>query len=124
MEITTDLHATRRHAPKHKTATRGTREARGARYTLTHPHEVADWTETTLTRAGLTLHRDGMQISNPLRLTGRKAGEKPSPITVDTCRVTATATVTDPNAFTEALHTGIGRSRAYGAGLIRHRTLT
>lgn len=125
VEITTEVHATRRHAPKSGAGEKKTRGSRGVRYTLTHPHEVATWTEDTFARlSGVTLHRDGMQVSAPQRLTGRMVGEEQSGLVFDTCHVTATGTVHDPDAFAAALQTGLGRSRAYGAGLIRYRPLT
>jgi CRISPR system Cascade subunit CasE len=50
-------------------------------------------------------------------IAGRKADLK-GPITVLPVRYDGHLVVTDPDAFTDALRTGIGRAKAYGCGLL------
>jgi CRISPR system Cascade subunit CasE len=50
--------------------------------------------------------------------TGTKQGDKPAKITVEPVRFDGYLIVTDNDAFTDAVTTGIGRAKAYGCGLI------
>lgn len=95
---------------------------RGKRVVLTRPNEIATWLERTMDGKGLTLDPSQTTIGTPERLTGvRTAANTRNAITIDVRLLRATGTVTDPEAFTRTLTTGIGRGRPYGAGLIRHR---
>lgn len=86
---------------------------RGRRISLTHHHEIRDWMTRKLAPA-VTLDPD-MAIGTPTR------GTSSTHITIDLCDITARGTITNPTALTELITTGIGRGRAYGAGLIRTR---
>lgn len=95
---------------------------RGKRVVMTNANDIANWFVRTMGERGLTLEPHQVVVGDPERLRGvrNKAG-KQSPLTFDVRLLRGTGTVTDAQAFIQALTDGIGRGRPYGAGLIRHR---
>ncbi|MBJ6636916.1 type I-E CRISPR-associated protein Cas6/Cse3/CasE [Streptomyces sp. DHE7-1] len=64
--------------------------------------------------AGLQLH-----VLTPTNLApARPRGADAPPMRHSLIRYDGTATITDPDALTQAILTGIGRGKAYGAGLL------
>lgn len=121
VEITGFVNATASRAPEPQLVDRSQgRHARGRRYPLTRPSDVGAWLDRTMDRAGATLALDTVEVSEALRVSGTRGN---SAIFYDGCQITARVNVNDPDAFTRVLHEGIGRSRAYGAGLLRHRII-
>lgn len=86
---------------------------RGRRVSLTHHHDVRDWVQRQLSPA-LTIDPD-MSIGPATRATSS------TNVTIDFRDIICRATVTNPDALEHLIITGIGRARAYGAGLIRTR---
>lgn len=95
---------------------------RGKRVVMTNANEIANWFVRTIGERGLALEPHQVVVGSPERLRGvrDKAGSQ-SPLTFDVRLLRGTGTITDAQAFTQALANGIGRGRPYGAGLIRHR---
>ncbi|MER6694784.1 type I-E CRISPR-associated protein Cas6/Cse3/CasE [Streptomyces minutiscleroticus] len=76
--------------------------------------DADQWWQRRAEAAGLHLHVLTPTNLNPVRPRGKDA----SPMRHSLMRYDGTATVTDPTALTETLLTGIGRGKAYGAGLL------
>ncbi|MEX3106002.1 type I-E CRISPR-associated protein Cas6/Cse3/CasE [Streptomyces sp. ST1015] len=91
----------------------GVKGVRGKRVPLTGP-EADQWWARRAAEAGLTLDT---LVPTPLNPARRHAtGCKPAYYQL--VRYDGTATVTDPDALTRAVLTGIGRAKSYGAGLL------
>ncbi|MGW3911510.1 type I-E CRISPR-associated protein Cas6/Cse3/CasE [Streptomyces sp. NPDC005070] len=76
--------------------------------------EADQWWLRRAADAGLQLHVLTPTSLDPVRPRGRQA----NPMRHSLLRYDGTATVTDPTALTEAVLTGIGRGKPYGAGLL------
>ena len=97
-------------------------ETRGKRIALRTPGQQIEW----LIRRGkahgfaIPVGTNGQPDLTPTacpNLAGRKHG-RPGTITVSPVRYDGHLIVTDQQAFTTAIRTGIGRAKAYGCGLI------
>ncbi|MGW0995312.1 type I-E CRISPR-associated protein Cas6/Cse3/CasE [Streptomyces sp. NPDC002523] len=86
---------------------------RGRIIPLSGPDADQWWTRRA-TDAGLHLHVLTPTPLQPVRPRGRNA----SPMRHSLLRYDGTATVTDPDTLTQAILTGIGRGKPYGAGLL------
>ncbi|MGW3649199.1 type I-E CRISPR-associated protein Cas6/Cse3/CasE [Streptomyces sp. NPDC000878] len=86
---------------------------RGQRIPLTG-QEADQWWTRRATEAGLHLHT---MLPTPLDPARPRAG-RASLGRHHLVRYDGTATVTDPEALTHAVLTGIGRAKSYGAGLL------
>ncbi|MFD4560566.1 type I-E CRISPR-associated protein Cas6/Cse3/CasE [Streptomyces sp. NPDC058469] len=86
---------------------------RGKRIPLTGP-DADHWWTSRATDAGLDLHT---LLPTPIAAVRPPAKSSP-PMRHHLVRYDGTATVTDPDALTHAVLTGIGRAKSYGAGLI------
>jgi len=86
---------------------------RGNRIPLTGP-EADQWWIRRATEAGLELHT---MLPTPAG-TAHLRGKGTQPERYHLMRYDGTATVTDPYALTDAVLTGIGRAKSYGAGLL------
>lgn len=76
--------------------------------------DADQWWLRRATDAGLHLH-----VLTPTNLTPvRPQGHQAPPMRHSLIRYDGTATVTDPDALTQALLNGIGRGKPYGAGLL------
>lgn len=95
---------------------------RGQRITLTRPADIGAWLARSLdlTHDVGEVLPSGATISAPIRVTGTREGSR---LMFSMSHVTAHLQVRNPDAFTNLLVHGLGRRRAYGAGLIRHRVL-
>lgn len=79
--------------------------------------EMLPWWEKKAPLAGLSLtNTPHVQKNIPIRRRGRKRGSM-----VATHTISGEATITDPTAFANATRTGLGRAKAYGAGLLLAR---
>lgn len=97
---------------------------RGKRKVITDPNDVAAWFVRTLHGKGLDLNPEQVRVGAAQRLRGtREYGTSRGPLTFDVRHLRGVGKVTDAEAFTALLTEGVGRGRAYGAGLIRHRKL-
>jgi CRISPR system Cascade subunit CasE len=86
---------------------------RGQRIPLTGPDADLWWTRRA-NEAGLQLH-----TLLPTPVAGAQPrGKDARPMRHHLVRYEGTATVTDPDALTHAVLTGIGRAKSYGAGLL------
>ncbi|MFF5538632.1 type I-E CRISPR-associated protein Cas6/Cse3/CasE [Streptomyces cinerochromogenes] len=86
---------------------------RGRFIPLSGPDADQWWTQRAAD-AGLQLH-----ILTPTNLApARPRGADAPPMRHSLIRYDGTATITDPDALTQAILTGIGRGKAYGAGLL------
>lgn len=88
---------------------------------VTGAGNIAAWAARMLTGHGMDLDTSSTTVSHPLRLTGIRNGQR---LTVSTVTLQGLVTVTDPAAATNALTSGVGRSKGWGCGLVRHRHLT
>ncbi|WP_329295615.1 type I-E CRISPR-associated protein Cas6/Cse3/CasE [Streptomyces pseudovenezuelae] len=86
---------------------------RGKRIPLTGP-DADHWWTSRAAEAGLDLHT---VLPTPIAAIRHPPKGAPS-IRHHLVRYDGTATVTDPDALTHAVLTGIGRAKSYGAGLI------
>ncbi|MFG2703153.1 type I-E CRISPR-associated protein Cas6/Cse3/CasE [Streptomyces sp. NPDC048386] len=86
---------------------------RGKRIPLTGP-EADQWWTRRATEAGLELRT---LLPTPVAAAQPRAKGTP-PMRHHLVRYDGTATVTDPDALTDAVLTGIGRAKSYGAGLL------
>ncbi|MFB7778150.1 type I-E CRISPR-associated protein Cas6/Cse3/CasE [Streptomyces bauhiniae] len=86
---------------------------RGKIIPLSGPDADHWWTRRA-TDAGLHLH---VLTPTPLQ-PARPRGKDASPMRHSLLRYDGTATVTDPDNLAQALLTGIGRGKSYGAGLL------
>lgn len=86
---------------------------RGKRIPLTGP-DADHWWTSRAADAGLDLHT---LLPTPIAPVRPPAKSSP-PMRHHLVRYDGTATVTDPDALTHAVLTGIGRAKSYGAGLI------
>ena len=80
------------------------------RTAITDPDELTTWALHKLTQAGLT---DVILNDDPATDLLRTSAAK-----LWTAQYDGHATVTDPAMLTAAIHTGIGRAKAYGCGLL------
>ncbi|MBL1102057.1 type I-E CRISPR-associated protein Cas6/Cse3/CasE [Streptomyces coffeae] len=87
---------------------------RGQRLPLTGPDADQWWTRRAA-EAGLTLHTCLPTPVAPARHPSKDDGKPPHHHLV---RYDGTATVTDPDTLADAVLTGIGRAKSYGAGLL------
>lgn len=95
---------------------------RGKRVVVTQANDVADWFVRVMGKKGLALEPHAVTVGQAERLQGtRTKGGGRTALNVDVRLLRGSGIVTDPEAFTEMLTTGIGRGRPYGAGLVRHR---
>ena len=99
----------------------GAKRARGRRVPITDASEVGEWAQRVFGAHGLALDLDGTAVSAPSRLVGHKPSGQT--VTVDVRTLTTTATVADAQAASALLVEGVGRGKAWGAGLIRHRPI-
>ncbi|MET8102191.1 type I-E CRISPR-associated protein Cas6/Cse3/CasE [Streptomyces sp. NPDC005236] len=76
--------------------------------------DADQWWHRRAADAGLQLHVLTPTSLDPVRPRGRQA----TPMRHSLLRYDGTATVTDPTTLTEAVLTGIGRGKPYGAGLL------
>lgn len=65
-----------------------------------------------------------VRISTRNRLTFKKRGEDPNPITLNTATYEGTLTVTNPTTLRNTLTTGLGPAKSYGCGLLTLAPLT
>ncbi|MEU9246624.1 type I-E CRISPR-associated protein Cas6/Cse3/CasE [Streptomyces sp. NPDC048385] len=86
---------------------------RGKRIPLTGP-EADQWWTRRATAAGLELRT---LLPTPVAAT-QPRGKGTPPMRHHLVRYDGTATVTDPDALTDAVLTGIGRAKSYGASLL------
>lgn len=75
------------------------------------PSQAHEFVTAKLARSGFDV--DQMTVSSLIR-SQRKSK------TLTIARIEAVGTVTDDSKFSEALRSGLGRGRAFGAGLLRH----
>lgn len=88
---------------------------RGHRYTPRTPEAKLAWLGKTLTRHGMTV-TDGGNITDEQLLAGNhRSGRR---ITMPAVTYRGQLTITDPVPAAAAVQEGIGRGRAYGAGLL------
>lgn len=122
LELRGLISVTRSHAPT-KDPTTG-KPGRGKKYTITDPNELSDWLSTHLARNGLDLDPMELRVEDLQRITGRRGPTATTgSVFVDCRQVQLRADVTDPAAAAAVLGEGLGRKRAYGVGLLRHRIL-
>lgn len=97
---------------------------RGKRVPITDTNDVAAWFLRVMGERGLSVDPHEVRVGSPQRLRGTrtKTGSH-STLTFDVRTLRGVGTITDSDAFTAMLTDGVGRARAYGAGLIRHRKL-
>lgn len=88
------------------------RRPRGTRTPLTG-HQALTWWHTTAAQHGL--EPDTTATTNTTKLRGRKPT---TTITITATTIEGTAHITNPETLRTAIHTGIGRARAYGCGLL------
>jgi CRISPR system Cascade subunit CasE len=86
---------------------------RGRLLLLTGP-DADQWWARKAAEAGLQLHT---AVPTPAAPAISRPGD-PRPVRHPLVRYDGTAAVTDPEALTRALLTGIGRGKSYGAGLL------
>lgn len=97
---------------------------RGKKIVMTDIHEIAQWVRSRMSESGLEIAPEDIIVRSPERVLGtRSKRHGKAPFHVDMRAVNAVGTVTDADALTERLIDGLGRARAYGAGLILHRKL-
>ena len=92
--------------------------ARGKKVPITRQQDVAEWFTERMSRNGLEIPPHAVTVGAVERLHGTRRG---AALKIDVRTISAHGTVTDPEAFRQVLINGIGRGRAYGAGLLRHR---
>lgn len=109
------------HSIPSRPAAPGERRQRGRAVPIPTAEGVIDWTVRVFAQRGLDVDRTTVAVGKPLRHMGYKNDHQ---IVIDGRPITAQGTVADPNLLTHALITGIGKGRAYGAGLIRHRRIS
>jgi CRISPR system Cascade subunit CasE len=90
----------------------GTPRPRGTRTSLTG-HDALTWWHSKAPHHGLQPHATATADTTKLR--GRK---KTNTITIAATTIEGTAQITDTDALCTTIHTGIGRARAYGCGLL------
>lgn len=90
----------------------GTPRPRGNRTPLTG-HAALTWWHTKAPRHGLQPHTTSTADTTKLR--GRK---NTNTITITATTIEGTAHITDTDTLRNTIHTGIGRARAYGCGLL------
>ncbi|WP_433463999.1 type I-E CRISPR-associated protein Cas6/Cse3/CasE [Spirillospora sp. CA-128828] len=76
--------------------------------------DADQWWQRQADSAGLLLR--SLYSSQLTTLTGQRPGN--GRVTHARTRFDGTATVTDPTALTERIHTGIGRGKSFGCGLL------
>lgn len=94
---------------------------RGRRVVLRQPNDVAAWLTRTMAKHGLALDPNTVTVGSLERLHGTRKG---SHLNFDVMALRGSGVVTDPAEFSQALVSGIGRGKAYGAGMIRHRKVS
>ncbi|MEU6130782.1 type I-E CRISPR-associated protein Cas6/Cse3/CasE [Saccharopolyspora sp. NPDC047091] len=99
---------------------------RGKRVPVRTPERQLDWLAAQGERHGFripgTSHGPDVAPTPSPQLVGRKkaadGGDGRRKITISPVRFDGHLDVVDPEAFTAALHNGIGRAKAYGCGLL------
>ncbi|MER7003889.1 type I-E CRISPR-associated protein Cas6/Cse3/CasE [Dactylosporangium sp. NPDC000555] len=95
----------------------------GIKVALRDPQEQLEWLIRKGEQHGFVIPtaasgRPDAAPSPRMTLTGQKRDGDQGPITIEPVRFEGHLIVTDAATFTDALHTGIGRAKAYGCGLI------
>ncbi|PSK89414.1 CRISPR system Cascade subunit CasE [Murinocardiopsis flavida] len=100
------------------------KEERGKRVALHDPKEQLGWLARKGEQCGFVVPAGGdggmaVNVSPCPPVIGYKGeGRSRNKITISAARYDGRLVVTDPEAFAEALRTGIGRAKAYGCGLL------
>lgn len=116
------ISATRARAPQVDPQTG--RPGRGRKYTITDPNELSQWLAARLGQAGFEVDPMELRVEDRQRMEGHRTGEATTgTVIVDCQQVQLRGVVTDPGSFREVLVEGLGRKRAYGVGLLRHRII-
>lgn len=98
---------------------------RRRKISITDPHRLDTWIARQATRAGLTLTQAA--TSQPLRLESATKTQRTQQGTGDaanggfvlnTIRFQGSATVSDPDAYRQAVSVGVGAGKPYGCGLL------
>lgn len=113
---------TKRLRPKDQNAPDRQGGRRDNRYPILKPEDQIAWLINQGNRHGFTIpgidtHPDVALTPSP-RLTGRQTGKRTNQLTIDPVRYDGHLVVTDPDALTTALTTGIGPAKPYGCGLL------
>ncbi|WP_051558621.1 type I-E CRISPR-associated protein Cas6/Cse3/CasE [Mycolicibacterium austroafricanum] len=82
--------------------------------------QIQGWWVRKAIAAGLSPVEDPI-LDEPGERTLRKHGDDPGKARITHVRLTGKAMITDPSAYAEAAHVGIGSGRSYGCGLLLTR---
>lgn len=96
------------------------RHKRGSRVSLGNPNDAADWLRRTMARHGATVDDAKLRLG---QTRGLRAPSKSKQLKVVLRPYTFVVTVDDPDKFAHAAVNGVGRSKAFGAGLMRIQRL-
>lgn len=122
VEVRGLISATRATAPEHDPDTGAL--GRGKKRTITDPNELGDWLSTRFAKLGFDVDMMDVRVEDMQRIQGHRTDPNAtSKVMVDCRQVQFRGEVTDPALFQQTLAEGVGRKRAYGVGLLRHRML-
>jgi CRISPR system Cascade subunit CasE len=85
------------------------------RRAISAPNDAADWMRAAMTRNGCRIHDETLQVYETRRLSSIGPQRR---FTVLLRPYQFTATITEPAAFARAVLDGVGKAKAYGAGLL------
>ena len=103
----------------------GVRGVRGRKVVIRDRAEVARWFARQAERGGFMVDPTCVSVGEPQRVFGVRSPRHGSAgFHVDSRTVRAVGEVADTELFTRFLVDGVGRARAYGAGLVFHRKVS
>lgn len=101
--------------------------ARGARVAILDPDEQVAWLHRVAERSGFTVNQVNVAESSELRsarksLPRAQRAHPDASFLIRTTRFVGVLTVTDPVVFADTIRAGVGKGKAYGAGLLLTRS--